>query len=48
LSEAALREAEREAILEAAPVAVGVVLALTALAVVSAHAGRLLFDDVGW
>ena len=48
MSEAALREAEREAILEAAPFAVGVALALTALAVVSAHAGWELFDNVGW
>jgi len=48
MSEAALREAEREAILEAAPFAVGVVLALTALAVVSAHAGWELLDNLGW
>lgn len=48
MREEALREAEREAILEAAPFAVGVVLALTALAVVSAHAGWELFDGVGW
>jgi hypothetical protein len=48
VSEDALREAEREAILEAAPFAVAVVLALTALAVVSAHARWELFDGVGW
>ena len=48
MSEAALREAEREAILEAAPFAVGVALALTALAVVSAQADWRLFDNVGW
>ena len=48
VSEAALREAEREAILEAAPFAVGVALALTALAVVSAQADWRLFDNVGW
>ncbi|MGE0027105.1 MAG: hypothetical protein AB7O78_08970 [Thermoleophilia bacterium] len=48
MSEEAIREAEREAILEAAPFAVGVGLVLTALAVVSAHAGWELLDDVGW
>lgn len=48
MSEEALREAEREAILEAAPFAVGVVLAQTALAVVSAHAAWELVNGVGW
>jgi hypothetical protein len=48
VSEEALREAEREAILEAAPFALGVALALAALATVSANAGWELFDGIGW
>ncbi len=44
----ALREAEHEARLEAAPFAVVVVLALVALALVSLHAGWELVDGVGW
>ncbi|HTI35645.1 MAG TPA: hypothetical protein VL422_18360 [Miltoncostaea sp.] len=43
-----LREAEHEAIREAAPVAVGVAAALGALAAVSAHAGWELVGGVGW
>ncbi len=44
----ALREAEREARLEAAPFSVLVALALMALALVSLRADWRLFDGVGW
>jgi len=48
VSEAALREAEREAILEAAPFALAVTLVLALLAAVSAQADWKLFDGMGW
>ena len=48
MSEERFRQEEREAILEAAPFALGVTLVLALLAAVSAHAGWELFDGVGW
>jgi hypothetical protein len=43
-----LREAEHEAIREAAPVALGVAVALGVLAAVSAHAGWKVIGEIGW
>lgn len=43
-----LREAEHEAIREAAPVALGVAVALGVLAAVSAHAGWEVVGGIGW
>jgi len=48
LSVAALREAEREARLEATPFTLVVALALVLLAVISQRAGWELFHGVGW